>query len=93
MTPALRAHVRLLETWPREKILTHEREAPRTRGNKTGGRPPHIEWEIRRERVAKLMKETNPLTGKRYTGLEMAELLGASLASVNRHKRKLRRKR
>ena len=23
MTPALRAHVRLLETWPREKIRTH----------------------------------------------------------------------
>jgi hypothetical protein len=90
---AIRAHVKLLESWPREKIRTHERPEPRTRGNNRGVRPPHIEAAIRRARIAKLMKETNPLNGKRWTECEMAALLGVTRVSVQNYKRALRGKR
>lgn len=73
MTEAQQAHLRILESLPRERVHTHEAKP----SSETGSRPPHAVSAHRREWI------------KRHFGsltiMEMAHRLRISVPSVRKH--------
>jgi hypothetical protein len=98
-THGTRAHVRLLESIPRERIRTHEQKPMRSepQGRGTGLRVPMDLRARRRAIVAELVGAHNPSTGRiwRYDeiGMEIGRRDaggGISKASVAKYARQLR---
>lgn len=73
MTEAQRAHLRILERTPRERIITHEAAPPGQKGLR-----PQPEISARRRKWI-------AANASRYTNKEMADELGIALGSVKKH--------
>ena len=88
MNPLQAAHLRILESLPRERIRAHYRPEPKQpRTGRPDGRLPAI----RRERIVGFMKSRNPATGKPWTQRDMAAELRISRTAVQKHLRALRK--
>lgn len=91
---AQRAHIRLLETLPRERIRTHEhRPDPLRQERGTGPLVPLALRERRRAVVAQLLGKINVATGKRWTYQQIGDEIGVTKASVAKYASSIRARR
>jgi DNA-binding MarR family transcriptional regulator len=87
MSPALAAHIRILQTIPPERLRTHVRDFDRLE-RKTGSPGPKV-TEVRRAAIARMLDEVNPATGKPWTQRQIADELGISRVAVQKNLRVL----
>lgn len=75
---AQRAHLRIMESIPRERVRTHEQRVPvaEPQGRGTGPLVPIEVRERRRRLVAELLGKKNPSTGRKWTYREIGVEIG-----------------